>query len=268
MNFPEIRVFKVAETKMNEAETRRWLDSIGATEFEVPSTGTSAEALCSCAGRRCYLSFQKGLNKNVSKVRKDLFDYFDNILKSGHGSIFEHATVTFAIEGLTRVATGELNRHRAGVAISEGSMRYIRFDDIPFWLPASLREQASDTDLEREQKAKSREVITNVLNAVESGYRTLCDTWDIEKGNFAAKKKLTSMFRRIVPMGVSTGGLWTFNLRAMRHIIALRSHAAAEEEIALIFGLIGKVMSDSEPSIFGDFKQDEHGFWVPTYKKV
>lgn len=268
MRFSEIKVFKVAETRVNRAEVQRWLTSIGATAFEIPVEATPAEAVCSCAGRRCYLSFQKGLNPNVTKVRNDLFEYFDNILKSGHGSVLEHATVTFAIEGLTRVATGELNRHRAGVAISEGSMRYIRFDDIPFWMPGSLRASADDTDKERAQKAASREIVCDVLSAVERGYRELCKTWDVENSSFGAKKKLTSLFRRIVPMGVSTGGVWTFNMRALRHIIALRSHPAAEEEIALIFGMIGHTMSQDEPAIFGDFTQDDHGFWVPTYKKV
>ena len=69
------------------------------------------------AAKRCYMSFEAGLNPNVTRVRKDLTEYLDNVLKSGHGSVLEHATYTFAIENVSRVFTGELNRHRAGVGI-------------------------------------------------------------------------------------------------------------------------------------------------------
>jgi hypothetical protein len=39
----------------------------------------------------CYRSWEPGLNPNVTKIRRDRKAYFDNILKSGHGSILEHA---------------------------------------------------------------------------------------------------------------------------------------------------------------------------------
>jgi thymidylate synthase (FAD) len=302
MHTKEIKVFCIAQTRMNRQQTREWLDHLGATEYPVPKAEevTDAGAVCGLCAKRCYMSFEPGLNPNVTRVRKVWHDYLANILKSGHGSVTEHASWTFAIEGVSRVFTGEMNRHRAGVAISEGSMRYIRFDDIGFWMPKSLEEgnymlmpmskcycnmseradctdckgtgklpQLTDPEFER-CKEMTRVTFETAFEDMEDNYKRLCEIWNIENlKDFGIKKKLTSMFRRIVGMGVATGGTWTLNTRALRHVIALRTSEHAEEEIAHVMGLIGKYMFENEPDLFGDFVQDEAtGAWIPANVKV
>lgn len=69
-------------------------------------------------------------------------------------------------------------------------------------------------------------------------------------------------------MGIATGGMWTGNLRAIRHILTMRTTAAAEEEIAFVFSNVMQRIAQKEPTIFGDFVQDEFGFWSPKYMKV
>jgi len=253
----EIQIFPIARSGIDSDEVREWLASVGASGYEFPKT---PDAVVGLAAKRCYMSFEPGLNPNVTKVRKDWHKYLTNILKSGHGSVCEHATYSFAIEGITRVCTAELNRHRAGAAISEGSMRYIRFDDIGFWMPLLFRG-------EDQRSVETRKEFFEAFKEDEERYKRLCALWEIENGGFARKKKLTSAFRRIVGMGVSSGGVWTWNFRALRHIIALRSTPHAEEEIALLASMLGKYMVEMEPRLFGDFKQVD-GFWVPEYAKV
>lgn len=301
MHEVDIKVFCIAQTRMNPGQTREWLDHLGATKYPVPRTKdqpgyakeipgspgeykkpkevTDAGAVCGLCAKRCYMSFEPGLNPNVTRVRKVWHEYLANILKSGHGSVTEHASWTFAIEGVSRVFTGEMNRHRAGVAISEGSMRYIRFDDIGFWMPISLAEGnktlwSPKLGISEEKfewnKAETREIFRESFAEAEANYQDLCNLWDIENIKaFSVKKKLTSMFRRLVGMGVATGGTWTLNTRALRHVIALRTSPHAEEEIALVMSMIGKYMIESEPALFGDFEQDEAtGAWVPKHVKI
>jgi thymidylate synthase (FAD) len=269
----EIEIFPIANTVVNPDEVKKWLDHIGAGDYQVPYTEDIDDPalLVALAAKRCYMSFVPGLNPNVTKVREDLVDYLDNILKQGHGSVLEHATYTFAIEGVSRVFTAEMNRHRAGWAISEGSMRYIRFEDkksIPFWMPLSLRDDESD-DLETStRKSASRIIMKEAFDHQLRCYKELLETWKIDEGNFATKKKLTSCFRRIIGMGVATGGIWTGNLRALRHVIAMRASEAAEEEICHVFTRIADYMTKDLPSLFGDFKKDRRGFFAPKYPKV
>lgn len=266
----DIKVHLIAKSKPVKENIRGWLDSIGAAEYD-PFEGepTDAEVVCGLPAKRCYMSFEPGLNPNVTKVRKEWSKYWDNVLKSGHGSVLEHYTYSFAIEGISRVFTGELNRHRAGCAISEGSMRYIRFDDIGWWMPSMLKVGNYDSELFMERKIRTIKIFNEVFEFVENKYQELCLLWDIKnEPSFSWKKKLTSMFRRIVPMGVATGGVWTFNIRALRHIIATRASEHAEEEICYVFSTIAKKICEEEPSLFGDFEETPEGYWVPNYKKV
>lgn len=269
----EIEIFPIARTKVDRGQVRRWLDHVEADSYEIPDEETISDPalLVALAAKRCYMSFEVGLNPNVTKVRSDLVSYFDNILRSKHGSVLEHAVWSFAIEGVSRVFTAEMNRHRAGWAISEGSLRFIRFDQsIPYWLPTSLRDHPDDDDGLRVKKRRSREVFRSAFVTQEVAYSKLLSIWEMDEGdkNFSYKKRVTSCLRRIVGMGVATGGVWTGNLRALRHVVAARSDPAAEEEMIHVFSRIGAMMLDEESLVFLDAHQVRTGHVVFENQKI
>jgi thymidylate synthase (FAD) len=270
----EIEIFKIAQTQVNTEQVVKWLRHLDANDFADtlpgPKECTDAALLVALAAKRCYKSFEVGLNPNITKVREDLTDYLDNVLKQRHGSVFEHSVFSFAIEGVSRVFTAEMNRHRAGWAISEGSLRFIRFDEIPYWEPLSMRDNNCDDNELTQKKSATRMLFKQAFSQQEEIYNQLVKLWDLDEKdkNFHYKKKMTSMFRRIVGMGVATGGIWTGNVRALRHVIAQRADPGAEEEIFYVFSRIAQMMVESEPMLFGDFKQSEDGGWKPEYYKV
>lgn len=273
-SFDEINVFCIARSVVDREVVRAWLDDLGADKFEIPPFQTVSDPalLVALAAKQCYMAFQPGLNPNVNKVRKDMVEYLDNVLKQGHGSVIEHATFTFAINGCSRVFTGEMNRHRAGVAISERSMRYIRYTakDISFWMPECFRESTGDSSEIKLKKEQSRNMLEEMFTKQGEAMEMFALIWKEElepQSTFHLKKVLTSAFRRCVGMGIATGGVWTLNLRALRHTIALRTDPSAEEEIAHIFKKIGAIMLKELPEIFGDFKE-KNGSLVPEYWKV
>lgn len=274
MSVRNINIHCIARTQVDREEVRQWLDALGADNFEIPTPDAMSDPalLIALAGKRCYLSFEPGLNPNVTKIRSDYVDYFDNILSSGHGSVLEHSTFTYAIENVTRVFTAEMNRHRAGWAISEGSLRFIRFDqDIPFWMPDSLKINVStDDDDLIQRKRESQEIFKLAFSQQSELYSRLLKIWDMDKGNknFSYKKTITSCLRRIIGLGVCTGGVWTGNVRALRHVLTMRCAPVAEEEILHVFSRIASDMAKKEPLLFGDFYQDENGYWRPKYVKV
>jgi thymidylate synthase (FAD) len=294
-----IEVFRIGHTTVDREEMRRWLDFLEANDCEIPEEDavSNPALLIAMAAKRCYKSFEPGLNPNVTKIRADYGKYLTNVLDSGHGSVLEHSVYTWAIENVSRVFTGEMNRHRAGMAISEGSMRFIRYNDIPYWEPSSIKgPDVIDPDecmsivsdaagmgdsmdltcggsLELTldvRKQMSRAVFKIAFSEMEAQYGVLLKIWDMEEGHhdFGYKKKVTSMMRRIIGMGVATGGVWTGNIRSLRHIITMRCSPAAEEEILLVFSMIAKRMVEMEPLLFGDFEETEEGFWAPKFIKV
>ena len=283
MKYVDINIFCIAQTELNRDDARKWLNSIGAEEYNIKSEEeiSDPEHVIGLAAKRCYNSYLPKINPNVSKVRDSWDEYFNNILISRHGSVLEHSTFTYAFENISRIFTAEMNRHRTGVAISEQSLRYVRFDeDIPFWIPLSIKSKEntleticplkSDFKDELEfKKAKTRYIIYKTLHSIENNYRDLVELWDFDNMNdFHQKKIVTSLLRRIIPLGVATGAIYTMNGRAIRHITTMRCEPAAEEEICYVFSKVAKDMVERSKLLFSDFKQTEEGFWYPENKKV
>lgn len=265
MKWIQPKVFLIAQTAIATEAVDDWLIHLGAGDYKRPM-GPASEVLTILAGKRCYNAFVPGLNPNVKKVRDDPGEYLDNILSSGHGSVLEHSSFTFAIEGVSRVFTGEMNRHRAGMAISEQSMRFVRFDDIALCETPLLRDK-TDPNI-----SSIRRYMENAARAAEIEYSHIME--QVEIGNmtkFKEKKIWTSLARRIAPMGVATGGVWTGNVRALRHILTMRCAPAAEEEIREVALKMLEVLRADSPHLFGDFTRDGIGFEVsaaPKYMKV
>lgn len=267
MKYTVPKVWKIAETKLNQEQVKDWLTYLKGEECLEHVSGSDGEKLIEFAGRRCYKSFKPGLNPNVGKIRKESAEYHKNTLSTYHGSIDEHTSVTFAIEGVSRVICMELIRHRAGTAFSQESLRYVRLNDIEIWIPQIFSEFGSEVE------EKAHQIFEDTVKACESAQNKLSDLFGIEKmTKFDVKKKLTSAFRRVAPEGLATGIVFTANLRALRHIIEVRTSSHAEEEIRLLFGMIAEIMIRDYPLIFGDFKKistnDGLFEYVPEFRKV
>lgn len=214
------------------------------------------QLLVEAAGRACYRSWEPGLNPNVTRVRTDQKEYFLNILRSGHGSVLEHANYTFVIYDVSRVFTHELVRHRAGSAFSQESLRFVRLKDLPFRIPESIE--------------SLRPQIVSILETLEEFQIAAAEHFelDVEGKSFHEKKEITSALRRLAPEGLSTMIIWTANVRTLRHVIQARTDPGAEEELRIVFDKIGRLMQQEAPFLFGDFAVADDGAWRTEYRKV
>lgn len=247
------KVYLVGETRIIEENLNEYLSDLGVSEWETDAP-TDAEKMCEVMGRLCYRSFTPDLNPNISRVRQGNQTYLNNIVKSRHGSVLEHAFFNFVITGCSRIFTHELVRHRVGVAISQESLRFVRLDQIDFPAPTLIQE--------------NEEAMTIFVSTVEELERLqveLADVLDVEDKKFHEKKKITSAMRRIAPAGLATTIGWSANARTIRHILEMRTDPAAEEEIRQIFGMIGEIMTERYPNLFGDYEVEMiEGF--PTFR--
>ncbi|MFO7838468.1 MAG: FAD-dependent thymidylate synthase [Desulfosalsimonadaceae bacterium] len=259
-------VYLVAKTQLVHEGLDAYLRDIGSPDWEPDGSVSDGENLAEAAGRMCYRSWQpydpekpEATNPNVGRVRRGNAGYLGNVLKSGHGSVLEHVNMTFICRNVSRVFTHELVRHRAGMAYSQESLRYVRLDDLAFWMPEAARSN---------QEAKEK--FETVIDFLENTQKELAQIFGIEdSADFAEKKHLTSMFRRLAPIGLGTSIMVTGNLRAWRHIIGMRTSPAAEEEIRIVAGRIAAVCKREYPNIFQDMELDEaSGVWQFTHTKV
>jgi thymidylate synthase (FAD) len=254
-------VFLVARPAIDVGGMHAYLQSVGGESWLERRVGEadgplSPETLVEFAGRVCYRSWEPGLNANVTKVRTDQREYFENLLQSAHGSVLEHVSYTFAFRSVSRVFTHELVRHRAGSAFSQESLRYVRLTDIGFRIPPALE--------------PIREQVVTLVEQLEEFQVAAAETLGLDEAGvpFHVKKEVTSALRRLAPLGLSTDIVWTANARTLRHVIEMRTAPGAEEELRHVFGEVAAVMCQEAPGLFQDFRRLADGSWVPEHRKV
>lgn len=255
VNIVEPKVFLVGETRLVEEGLQAFLRHTGAPEWTSDAPSDS-ELLCEVMGRLCYRSFQPGLNPNVTRIREGNAPYLANIVEVGHGSVLEHAMLNFIFADVSRVVTHELVRHRTGTAISQESLRFVRLDTLSAYVPLHIRESES-----------GMEVFVRTFEELERIQRELAALYAIDdEKKFDVKKKLTSAFRRMAPIGVATTIGWSCNFRTLRHVIEMRTDPHAEEEIRFLFGKVYHLVKDRYPNLFADYEEtDVDGLpWIRT----
>ncbi len=253
MNIVNAKVYLIASTQVCCDNINQYLRDIGSEKQYKIDGNYNGDLLTEIAGRVCYKSWEPGLNKNVTKIREDNKEYIENILKSGHGSTLEHFNVSLLFANVSRVFTHELVRHRAGMGYSQESLRYVRLDQINFFIPQEVQDDP-----------KMFGIFTDAIKVFEHIQEDLNRIVDLDKMNFEQKKIWTSRFRRLTPLGLCTHILATGNLRAWRHIISMRSSKGAEEEIRDIQKQIREIMIGIAPNCFQDMN-DQGEF---LYQKV
>lgn len=264
IGYPQIDTEEML-TYLREIGGESWFDRVfhtyGSSGSHALSSVPPAEGLVEFMGRLCYRSWEPGLNRNVTKIREDRGDYLLNILRSAHGSVLEHAVFNFVIHNGSRVFTAEMNRHKAGTAISEQSLRYVRLDNLGFWEPPDL---SAETLVEGQQ----------LIRAFEEFYKRAVEREFTDEMPFDQKKKITSSLRRWAPLGLATEEGWSANIRAIRHVIEMRTAAHAEAEISLIVNQIAKIMQTKCPLLFGDYfsiqsiSDNGSPVWSTEFRKV
>ncbi len=274
-------VFCLAETRLNVVGVQRFLNFHNINDWETDAEN-GAEKLIEIAGRRCYQSWETetvkvtDINPNLSTVRVGNKRYIGNIIKSKHGSVLEHASITYAIENVSRVFTHEMVRHRL-CNFSQESLRFVRpqslnayFPDVFNTLPNDVfltRGQLDRMELSSSSLASSMQIGGRIsvrdaalllfkatIEDLEETQRILVDLlgMDVPGKVFGDKKKLQSAMRRLMPIGMATGIIVTSNHRNLRHLISMRTHEAAEEEMRIVFAEIAADVKLRYPAIYQD----------------
>ena len=270
MKWVEPKVYKIGESRINREEAARFLRDIGAQAWletqpwytaETEESVNSAEALTEIAGRACYKSFGVGLNPNITRIRQDSKEYLANVLLKGDGSVFEHPVIQWVFSGVSRVFTHELVRHRAGVAISQESLRYVRPTELQMTLvPGS--ELA---------KMKNLDELSRALEANYRIYEKFAGDTIRDDMKFDEKKAWTSALRRMLPDGIATTIVWSANHRTLRWVLEMRTAPGAEVEMRYVFDKVGDILLRDYRLIYQDFIKKPHADgvghqWIPQIR--
>ena len=202
--------------------------------------GTDGERLSEFAGRLCYMSQHNPAGRSTA-------EYLGNILKQGHGSVFEHANYVVLIEGVSRSLTHELVRHRAGFGYSQLSQRYVDESEAAFVVPPAIQ---GDEELE----ASWVEQVSAAQTAYVSAVTRLMERYSWVEDRVHRRKMAREAARSLLPNATETKIVVSGNIRAWRTMLELRLGEGAEREIRKMAVRCLEVLRSEAPRFFADFE--------------
>jgi thymidylate synthase (FAD) len=201
---------------------------------------TDGERLAEFAGRLCYMSQHNPAGRSTA-------EYLENILKQRHGSVLEHATYALLLEGVSRSLTHELVRHRAGMAYSQLSQRYVDESAACFVIPPAI---LGDAELEAAWRAQVESAQASYVALVER----LMDRYRWVDDRVHRRKMAREAARGVLPNSTETKIVTTGNARAWRTLLELRAGEGAELEIRRLAVTVIRLLQQEAPAFFGDFE--------------
>jgi len=178
--------------------------------------------------RQCYSSVgaEELKEKTTEEVKKRLIK---QVIESGHTSTLEHASFTFAIDGVSRVTEIHLIRHRiASFSIQSG--RYVKRNDAGYRVPPAIRGL--------EDKKLYEKYLQHLDNSQEL-YNEL-----IEAGVKAEDARYAQ------PQSVQVKIVMTMNARELLHFFSVRSCVRAQWEIREVAQQMLKLVKEIAPNLF------------------
>lgn len=165
------------------------------------------ERVVAMAARLCYSA--AGAEELAEKMTDEQVEKLvDKIIQMGHASTMEHVSFTFGIEGVSRVLTHQLVRHRLA-SYSQQSQRYVAEHDFEYILPPSIAE-----------RPEASERFKALMENIQQAYNDL-----VEAG--VPKEDA----RYVLANATETKIVVTMNARSLMHFFNLRCCNRAQWEI-------------------------------------
>lgn len=197
-------------------------------KVEILAYTPNPEETIARAASTCYDSVPKDLDKARKMIAA--------IIKSGHESCIEHSSATFEIDGISRVVTHELVRHRIGFAYSQRSQRYVDEANPSFVIPEEI--EANDT---------AKALFEDAMRYAWEKYKALQD--------LGLKNE---MARYVLPNACCTKIVVTADFRAWRNFLKLRLSKRAQHEIRNLANVLLDKLIEIAPSCFEDLKDESN----------
>ena len=187
------------------------------------------ERAIAAAARLCYAPV--GAAELLEVMSDDaVHKVLKTIITSGHTSALEHASYTFAIDGVSRALTHQLVRHRLA-SYNQQSQRYVTYAEEPsFVVPPSVTADPV-----------AAEAYARATRAAFDAYRGLLDA------GVPAEDA-----RYLLPNAMETKIVVTMNVRELLHFFELRCCKRAQWEIRDLALAMLALAEPTAPYIFMD----------------
>lgn len=203
-------------------------------QVELVAFTPSPEAVCDLGARVC-------VSKDIPEPDEDL-RALGHALESGHESVLEHASFSFAIEGISRACSHQLVRHRMA-SYSQQSQRYVKapYVDVRFVTPISISQNTKLIDGVSKPPGQVNYEYLQLMRLIGRMYEQMIDAGIPEEDA-----------RYILPNACYTNLVVTMNARELRHFFSLRCCERAQWEIKELAEKMLGLVKEVAPTLFED----------------
>lgn len=159
-------------------------------------------------------------------AQQDIARFLEMLVELGHWSPTEHVSFTFAAEGISRVLTHQLVRHRIA-SYSQQSQRYVKLEDFEYIIPPSIEKDPAALELYR-----------TVMADIRKAYQQLASVVHQEDARY------------ILPNACETKMVLTFNCRSLFNFFEHRCCDRAQWEIRRMANLMLAEVKKVAPILF------------------
>lgn len=187
------------------------------------------ERAIATAARLCYAPV--GASELMETMPEErVASVLSTIMKSGHFSTLEHASYTFAIDGVSRALTHQLVRHRLA-SFNQQSQRYVKYKNgLDVVKPATIA-----------QDEEASKLFDEAIDAAIEAYKKLLDV------GVPAEDA-----RYLLPNAAETKIVVTMNVRELLHFFEVRCCNRAQWEIRELAHKMLELVRPTAPFVFED----------------
>lgn len=185
-----------------------------------------ADKLVAAAAKLCYAKADVDTlldNLTAEKVE----EFLNRLADLGHESPIEHASYTFAVEGVSRALLAQLTRHRIA-SYSVQSQRYVDKGDFDYIVPPSIAANPEAAEM----------------------FERCMDMLDTYYAYFASAGIPNEDARFVLPNACDTRIIFTMNARSLHNFFRLRCCNRAQWEIRALADEMLKLCREVSPALF------------------
>ncbi len=209
-----------------------------------------AETVVAAAAKLCYSPV--GVEEITENLTKEKTENFVNMLMDiGHESPIEHVSYTFAIEGVSRVLTHQLVRHRLA-SYSQQSQRYVKLDQFQYIVPPAIKKNNKAKAIFVEAMKKSQQDYDQIVSLLTEDHEKvfLKEGLSSVEAKKKASKKAIEDARFVFPNACETKIVVTMNARSLMNFFKHRCCNRAQWEIRNLATEMLRLVRQKSPTLF------------------
>ena len=210
------------------------------------------EKMIAAAAKLCYsdsgaMDLMDGLDEEKTA------HFMEMLTNIGHESPLEHASFTFAIEGVSRSLLAQITRHRIA-SFSVQSQRYVKKSSFVYITPPAIAEDPQAKAVFEESMAHAFAAYNQLADQLEQRYlqENLRAGMTEKTARSKAEKKAIEDARFVLPNACETKMMVTMNARSLYHFFRLRCCRRAQWEIRELAMKMLRLCCQAAPMLFAN----------------